>query len=264
MAALAPTPGPAAGPVRLIAYKLVDDAPPIQPAPAQREWMDVTSERFAYRCLPLVIANMHGWQILSPAAFSAEWDGRGSKEGIQIEFRDHFTLKVQSHFGSGVLTFLPGYLFRTSPGYNLWVKGPTNGAKPGLEALEGIVETDWSNAPFTMNWRFQRPGMRVHFRRGEPICTVFPIPRGLIESVQPEVRELHDDPELAEAYAAWQGSRTSFISDLRKPDPNAAKEARWQKDYFRGTAADGERFAEHQTKLHLKPFAARGADSPQE
>ena len=74
-----------------------------------------------------------------------------------------------SHFGHGVLTLIPGYLFRTSPGWALWVRGSPNTAKRNLVRLEGLVETDWLDFPFTMNWRFTRPGT-VQFERGEPFC----------------------------------------------------------------------------------------------
>src|SRR5689334_8953002 len=47
--------------------------PRIRPAEATRPWMDATPEAFAYRCLPLNIANAHGWEILSPCSFEAIW-----------------------------------------------------------------------------------------------------------------------------------------------------------------------------------------------
>ena len=37
--------------------------PDIRPAEPRRDWMDETPEAFAYRCLPLNIANAHGWEI---------------------------------------------------------------------------------------------------------------------------------------------------------------------------------------------------------
>src|SRR5271165_1161304 len=40
--------------------------PLIRPAEPTRAWMDATPEAFAYRCLPLNIANAHGWEILPP------------------------------------------------------------------------------------------------------------------------------------------------------------------------------------------------------
>ena len=48
---------------------------------------------------------------------------------------------MKSHFGEAVLTFSLPYLFRTPRGVNLWVKGPSNWIKDGIQPLEGIVET---------------------------------------------------------------------------------------------------------------------------
>ncbi|WP_256375668.1 DUF6065 family protein [Chelativorans sp. J32] len=57
----------------------------IRPAPLEREWMDNTDQRFAYRCLPLNIANAHGWELLCTTAFSAIWDGRPSIDAIRLK-----------------------------------------------------------------------------------------------------------------------------------------------------------------------------------
>ena len=62
-------------PQELVCYLHAGWAPLIRPAPATRAWMDATPEAFAYRCLPLNIANAHGWEILSPCGFEAVWDG---------------------------------------------------------------------------------------------------------------------------------------------------------------------------------------------
>ena len=37
-----------------------DGAPPDCVAPVERDWMEATNQRFAYRCLPLNIANAYG------------------------------------------------------------------------------------------------------------------------------------------------------------------------------------------------------------
>ena len=56
--------------MKLIAYLIDGHQMDIRPAPVEREWMDATGERFAYRCLPLNIANAHGWEILCPSSFT--------------------------------------------------------------------------------------------------------------------------------------------------------------------------------------------------
>lgn len=47
------------------AYRVHPAGLPLTPAPIDRDWMDATPDRFAYRCLPLVIANQAGWVIPS-------------------------------------------------------------------------------------------------------------------------------------------------------------------------------------------------------
>ncbi|MCA9523168.1 MAG: hypothetical protein KC609_19465 [Myxococcales bacterium] len=240
-------------PGKLIAYSLIPSPPELRPARGERDWMEQTHERFANRCLPLLIANMHGWELLSPTSFTARWDGRAIKQGVSLRFDDGPSTLVHSHFGSGIVTFSTGYLFITPPGVNLWVKGPTNRPKDGISPLEGIVESDWSTAPFTMNWKLTRADHEVRFEAGEPCCTILPIARGYIESLEPEIRPLAQDAELDQAYRSWRESRSTFLADLTQPQSDA-RQKKWQKDYFRGIAANGAAFEEHQTRLHLRPF----------
>jgi len=73
-----------AGEMELICYLHPGWAPLIRPAPATRAWMDATPESFARRCLPLNIANAHGWEILSPCGFEAVWNGEPEPEGATV------------------------------------------------------------------------------------------------------------------------------------------------------------------------------------
>ncbi|MGH7565243.1 MAG: DUF6065 family protein, partial [Gemmatimonadota bacterium] len=56
----------------------------IRPAGSRRDWMDATGGHFAYRCLPLSIANAHGWVICSGSGFEVEWNGGKGAEDVQI------------------------------------------------------------------------------------------------------------------------------------------------------------------------------------
>ena len=105
---------------------------PIQPAPTDRAWMDQTPDRFAYRCLPMVMANQAGWIIPSPTRFTVRWNGGNQIKDMRIWFpKGKRANRILSHFGSGVLTITIPYLFRTPTGINLWVKGPSNWVKDG-------------------------------------------------------------------------------------------------------------------------------------
>jgi len=218
--------------------------------------MDQSDRRFAYRCLPLVIANQAGWIIPNPADFSVSWTGGIQIEDLQLEFAGgQVDRRVCSHFGHGVLTFAIPYLFRTPVGINLWVKGPANSIKDGIQPLEGIVETDWTAATFTMNWKMTRPDHPVHFHKGEPICMLVPAPRGLAESLDPMRRPLAQNPDLLRAFEHWREARQSFNDAIKQLDGEAVKRG-WQRDYMHGHDGSGVPFSEHQTKLSLKEFRA--------
>ncbi len=241
--------------MKLTAYVIDGHEIEIRPAPIERDWMEATGDRFAYRCLPLNIANAHGWEILCPAGFEALWTGEPDKSAISIFPDPGTTPPAISHFGHGVLTFHVPAIFRTDPGYDLMVMGPVNRPKDGIAALTGVIETDWAPYGFTMNWLFTHPGMAARFDRGEPFCHLFPVPRGGLDAIEPELRRLSENPELERQHRAWAASRKSFNRDLQEPG-SEAQASKWQKLYYRGLDADGRRtgVSDHRTRLRLRPF----------
>lgn len=237
------------------AYRLHDSAPELVPAAAARLWMDATNQRFAYRCTPLSIANASGWELLSPVDFDLSWTGGRRQEDLRVtpaHPADSALLAsfAQSHFGEGIVTFHPGYLFRTSPGWALWVRGSPNQPAINLHPLEGIVETDWLPYTFTMNWRFSAPGS-VRFRKGDRFCFLTLVPHALLGQVQPVVRRLEDDPELAAAHHAWSTDRQAFTERLRARDPETVQQG-WQRYYLRGEGPAGQAGEFHLAKQRMK------------
>lgn len=242
--------------MKLIAYMLDGHSMDIRPAPLEREWMDNTGQRFAYRCLPLNIANAHGWEILCPTSFRANWNGSEAIDAITIEYEDKNAQPCAiTHFGHGTLTFHIKCLFRTEPGWDLMVQGPINRPKDGIAALSGIIETDWAPYTFTMNWIFTQPEVDVYFDKGEPFCHIFPVQRGLLTSVEPEIRQIASEPELHQQYQAWNQSREKFNADLKQPGSEAQAQ-RWQKLYQQGLSPGGTTAVvdDHATRLRLQPF----------
>jgi hypothetical protein len=242
-------------PNAFVAYELHDNAAEApEPAPINRDWMDAAHQRFPYRCLPLTIANQAGWVLRSTASFRAYWYGGPRKEDVEIRFDGPPDNRILSHFGVGTITFTVPFLFRTPPGINLWVKGPANHIKDGVQPLEGLVETDWLASTFTMNWKMTRVCEWVTFERGEPYCMLVPVPRGLAEGLLPRQVPIGADPEVKEQYLRWEESRKGFLHGLSTRDPEAVKRG-WQKDYFQGKTPDGQDFDSHQTKLNLREFS---------
>ena len=214
-------------------YPEYDDAPQIVPGNPERDWMDATTNRFAYRCTPLPIANSSGWDVLIPFSLEITWTG-GNQTGDLILRSDEASVAVEqvagSVFGHGIVTFHPGYLFRTSPGWALTVRGAPNTVKDGIVALEGLVETDWLPFPFTMNWRFTRPGT-VRFEKGEAFCFFSPVPHCILEEIKPERVTFSSEPELRAAYDEWRRLRAEFQAKIASRDPVAANASAMYSDH---------------------------------
>ena len=226
----------------------------IRPAPGRRDWMDIAHQRAPYRCLPLVVANGYGWEILNPVAFTAIWNGGQAKDGLVILEDPGTKPPAHSHFGEGVLTFSMPLLFRTDTGTDLVVQGPVNRPKDAIAPLTGVVESDWGPFSFTMNWKFTRAETPIRFGKGEPFCHIFPVRRGALEGVAPKMIPLSADSDLQSGHAEWMSARRQFNEDL-KVEGSEARKVKWQKHYQRGVDARGEMApASHRTKSSLRPF----------
>lgn len=245
-------------PLPLIAYRTHLKGPAIVVASAERRWMNDTTFGFANRCLPLRMANQAGWFLLNDRRIDLVWHGGKSPADLMITyykrspFEDIRTQEMyaRSHFGHGIVTWRIPYLFCTPAGYNLFVRGPTNWCKRGAVPLDAVVESDWSVATFTMNWKLTEVGERISFDEGEPICMIIPERRGCAEQFEPEIRELAENPELEVDYRTWSHSREEFLEEVGKPGSPPF----WQKDYYLGRVPKGRLFSQHQLKVRLRPF----------
>lgn len=236
----------------LIAYRIGGVPLEIVPALPDREWMNASNTVFANRCLPLRIANQSGWFVLNNQGFEVVWNGgREQSDLTLIPLVQGQKLPALSHFGHGILTFWLAYLFRTPPGWNMHVRGPANWLKDGIIPLEAIVETDWSVASFTMNWKITRPGSPIRFYAGEPICMISPVQRGDLECFVPEIRRMEEEPKLEANYRTWSLSRKQFSESLSY----LSAEGGWQKHYFVGNhPSQSSRFPEHQVSREVATF----------
>ncbi len=250
--------------MELICYLKDGHTLDIHPASSRRDWMDATPGQHAYRCLPLSHANQHGWEIRCTQTVIASWSGGPLQSDLTLTPFGPADggPTVLSAFGSGIVTFQVPCLFKTSPGLNLWVMGPPNHIKDGAQALSGIVETDWlEEHSFTMNWKLTRPGVEVVFQRGEPFCFLCPVPRGLVESVNPRIVPMAEAPRVDAAHRQGTQRRAAFQASLdiqregHTMQPGIHQGAAWQRRYYRGLDANNTAAPGHQTRLTLRPFS---------
>ncbi len=252
---------------RLEAFRTLPNPPELVPCTQERAWMDVFTDRHAYRCLPLSIANTHGWEMLVPAAFEVEWNGGQQITDLMVRalepFPEGFPFEhfATSNFARGIVTLHTGYLFRTPPGWNLLTTGAFNEPRPGISALTGIIESDWLPYPFTMNWQMLQPGT-VRFEKDEVFCTVMPIPKNYLDHWDVAIHDLSDDPVLQAEQEVFRTSRTEFRKRLTDDKDTETQKEGWQRHYFVGRFPDGTAAADHINKLRLSPPVDRSGTRP--
>jgi len=200
-------------------------------ASPKREWMDEYIHM--YRCLPMTIANQNGWVIPSPCNIQAVWFGGQDRRSMHFWIDTEYNVPyhwVKCHFLGGVITFEFDFVIRTSPGTNLLVRGAPNFFIDGAVPLEGVVESDWLNYSFTMNWKVTEPNKVVYFKKGDPICFLQPIPHNYAEQFDFNIDFLNNNPDLHEKFHAHNNSRNQFSIDKVAGKHNED----WQRHYFNG------------------------------
>jgi hypothetical protein len=204
----------------LVGYRIQQErGEEIVPATPFHRWSDVLDDFHRLTAQNMELASQFGWVLLNPTPFLALWDGGNALSSTLVDTLGVATPDTaSSHFGYGILTWNPGYVFRTPPGWNLHARGPANWPRRGIIPLEGIVETDWAEATFTMNWQITERNFPIVFEAGEPYCMLVPRRRGELESFQPAIVPLESDPDAAAAYRRWTDPANSRVLD-RQPRP---------------------------------------------
>jgi hypothetical protein len=218
----------------------------LRPSPVRRHWMSEQPD--AYQCLPMVVANQWGWQVLCPADVRVTWDGTADPGGLCVEVDPQWVVAIKSQFGRGIVTFSPPWLFRTPPGWDLYAKGPSNRWKPNCAPLEGVVETWWLNYTFTLNWKVVEPGV-VTFARGESLGQLVPVPHATFLDARASESPINDvEPEAAAELLRWRAERRRI----------AARPVSTHKLYLKADDVD-----EHLTKVPVPPVVRTwGQDEP--
>lgn len=226
----------------------------LEPAEPRRDWMEQTPEKGANRCLPLVIANQCGWIMRCPLRFKVEWNGKATQDALSFKFFDDGldgNVPIKSSFGLGIVSFLIPWLFRTSEGIGLMVRGPTNQGKENVVPLDGLVETDWAPYTFTMNWRVTKPRTPIWFAKGEPICMIIPYPIAMLEQFKAGTAPIESEVELQQQYGEWVATRQRQMKDAGEA---GSTKGLYKLDYVRGSRPDGTFANAHWSKLNLARF----------
>lgn len=215
----------------------------IEKSPKKRDWF---TPNF-YRCLPLLIGNQYGFIIKTEFAFSFIWNGEENTDSIKIYFKEEKETvdkkypRIESHFGSGILTFNPPFTLRTPPGVNLMTINPPNFIIPNITVMTGVVETDNLRRNFTFNLKIQIPNIKVDVPVGAPLAAFIPIPRYYADSFELKHAEDIFSKELIDEESQANKDANAYREKIEPTLPNKVG-----RQYFQGKDVYNNKFPDHQ------------------
>ena len=208
----------------------------------KRDWFN----KHFYKCLPLTIANEYGFIIKSQFDIDFVWNGENDPQDIQFFFKDREKTdkqypRVESHFGSGIITINTPFTLRTPPGINIMTINPPNIVLPNITVMTGVVEADNLRRNFTFNLKIQMPNLRVFIPAGTPLAGFIPIPRYFGDSFEiKKAEDIFDEETILEEMTATFDSGI-YRNEIEPKLPNQVG-----RHYFHGVDVYGNKFPDHQ------------------
>jgi hypothetical protein len=205
----------------------------------------------AYFCLPLTIANEHGFILKAAFDFSAIWNGDECPEAVKI-FHDGpqpAYQQIKPHFGMGTITIETPWIIRTPKGVNTLIMNPPNYYIDGIIHMSACVETDNLRRNFTFNLKITRPNFLIEIKKDTPIGYMLPYPRHFIDKYQLKV-----DEEVLSKEVINNERKTGYLFGRERSEIDAySNKRRIGKRYMNGVDIYGNKFKDHQKSLKC-PF----------
>lgn len=211
--------------------KTHQNPPQIVQSRIKRDWMDATYKKHAYQCLPVTTANVSGWELILPQDVVVQWEGGNALPKI---LEGEFYNGRQLAYGGivGMVSFSIGWAFGTEDGYETFISGPPNYYLDGAYALSAILPTSWWPDESQMNWMITKINEPITFPAGMPFMFFNIFKSDVLESVEFEVENLWDKPELMKARQAYGDAK------MKK---NKEEPWTWMKGIKTGLNEKGER-----------------------
>lgn len=207
------------------------NAPLVQQSRIRRDWMDDTYNKHAYQCLPMTVANVSGWELVLDEDLVVIWEGGNTIVKV-LSGGTQKDRQVAHPSMIGIISLSTGWAINTEEGYATWVTGSPNYFIDGAVPLAATIPSSWWPDEVQMNWKITKVNEPVTFPAGTPYCFFTVYQEGLLESVEFEVGNVWDKPDLIE-------SRVKY-SDMKMKNQEENPWT-WTKGIKTGLDADGNK-----------------------
>jgi hypothetical protein len=209
----------------------------INPMPIKRDWMDVTSEKHAYRCFPVTQANVVGWSLSCQQDIEFLWDG------INDQTADHVQIyspeNAYSGRGQSSISLSTGLVFRTDQDVSILTINPVNYFNQDFETMSNLMTTSFYDNPLPLAIKARRANERVVIKAGTPIATIIPISLTKLNNTTIEIIE-YQDPDRRRFNANMSYGEAAQVVN---------KSGQWTDWYRDAVNENGESLGMHEAKV---------------
>ena len=183
-------------------YKLFKEPAILKPLEVKRDWMDNTTNKHAYQCMPLGLVNNYGWAISFPKDISFIWNGNTDPNPENIEIIEGHEY-VYTERGNNLITFKTGLMFKTEENLTLMVYPIPNYFIYGAEPLSVLLNTSFLKGDLHPSWKITKPNEVITIKAGNPVIAVMPVDLEFINNSKMIIKdglkldssEIQNDPE---------------------------------------------------------------------
>ena len=223
-------------------YKHKNHPVKIEQTQIERDWMNITNDRHAYKCFPVSLVNTIGWSISFNEDIEFIWDG------ILDTTEDHVTvLKApegvcNTQRGNGTISFYTGLYFKTKEDMSIVSIVPPNYFVDGATPFTSVISTSFFEEAYPVAWRVTRPNVKIIIPAGTPVATLIPISLGQLSEIELDIY----DKNFEDVNYDRKKERLKVWEEL-------GKEGKFTNFYRNAIDYDGKVLGKHEKKsLHLK------------
>lgn len=208
----------------------------IHPMSIKRDWMDVTSEKHAYRCFPVTQANVIGWSLSCKEDIIFTWDGINDQTDQHVNI-----LSPQDAYagrGQSTVSLNTSLIFRTDPDVSILTINPVNYFNDDFEAMSNLISTSFYDNPLPLAIKAKKANVETVIKAGTPIATIIPISLTNLNNSTISIAEYRDD----------DNSRRDANIQYGEAAQEVNKSGQWTDWYRDAVDESGNVRGEHETK----------------
>lgn len=170
----------------ILVYKNIEDSASISQISVNRSWMDETSNKHAYQCLPVSIANTLGWGISFPEDISFIWDGISDTTDSHVQILSGHKYCSTAR-GNATISFNTYLNFKTDENVTTLIMPVPNEFNDYAQCFTSLISTSFYKSMLPIAWKITKPNEKIIIPAGTPIASIIPISLTSLQDFQIEI-----------------------------------------------------------------------------